>query len=422
MRAKPSHMCAPLTREDRAAAVALGERRAEQLDHLVALRERQHHHRADGDHPVVDPDQVGAAQRGQAQRHALGGAAAVVGPGDRRDRREAVVAHRIGLRDRRVAEQPLELAVVRRAPEQGAELVRLDPAGEVRLLGRELGGRRAGERRALLRARPVNISARASCQATCARVAGSCTASYALRSRAAPAGPFVSTSACASASSTAVARSGGGGSSSARRRYAAALSAAPFAIAARRGLLEQLGGPGGAAARRGEQLGGDVLGVGARIAQRQRGALVRQLALARRELVVDGVADERVHERERRLGTEDLRAHERARRAGDGRLVELGERGDDGQRRALAEHAHRPGDGGGSGGEPGEAEQDGAGDGARADGAHRRRRGRRRGARPRPRACAGAGAGAAGCRPWRRGRRGRTPGRRRRRAPPARAP
>ena len=134
--------------------------------------------------------------------------------------------------------------------------------------------------------------------------------------------------------------------------------------------LQQLGDPRLAARGRHEQLRRDLLAGRAVVAQHAGRALVLQLALGGRELVVDGVAHERVHEAQRRLGAQDLRAHERPRRAGHGRLVELGERGDDGQLGALAQHAHRARHRRGVRGEPGEAEQDGAGDGARADGAH----------------------------------------------------
>ena len=63
-----------------------------------------------------------------------------------------------------------------------------------------------------------------------------------------------------------------------------------------------------------------------------------------RHLAVDGVADERVDEGQRRLGAQDLRAGQHAGGRGDRRLVDLGERGDGGEARALAEHRDRAGD------------------------------------------------------------------------------
>ena len=86
--------------------------------------------------------------------------------------------------------------------------------------------------------------------------------------------------------------------------------------------------------------------------------------------MVDGVADERVHEAGRRLRAQDLGAGERGHRARDLRLVEAGDAGDGGQVRALAQHRDGAGDGRGLAGEPGEPQQDGARDGARADRAH----------------------------------------------------
>ena len=75
-----------------------------------------------------------------------------------------------------------------------------------------------------------------------------------------------------------------------------------------------------------------------------RGARVQQLALAERQALVDGVADERVHEPGRRLGAQDLGPRERGHRARDLRLVEPGDAGHGGQVGALAEHGDGAGD------------------------------------------------------------------------------
>ncbi len=101
--------------------------------------------------------------------------------------------------------------------------------------------------------------------------------------------------------------------------------------------LQQLRGPGGAAARREQQLRRDLLDVRARLAEHLRRALVLQLALGGRELVVDGVAHERVDEAERRLGADDLRADELARR----RRPPRARRGRPARRRAGARRSPR---------------------------------------------------------------------------------
>jgi hypothetical protein len=104
------------------------------------------------------------------------------------------------------------------------------------------------------------------------------------------------------------------------------------------GRVEQVDRPGVAAGRRMEQLGGDLLDAGALVAQHARGPLVLQRALGGRQLVVDGVADQRVDEAERRLLAQDLRLDERAGDGGDRALVAAGEGGHGGQRGALPEH------------------------------------------------------------------------------------
>ena len=64
----------------------------------------------------------------------------------------------------------------------------------------------------------------------------------------------------------------------------------------------------------------DLLDPGAGLAQHFRRALVLELALGRRQLVVDRIADERVHEAQRRLGAQDLGADELAGGRRDGPL------------------------------------------------------------------------------------------------------
>ena len=76
--------------------------------------------------------------------------------------------------------------------------------------------------------------------------------------------------------------------------------------------------------------------------EERRGALVEQLALARRQVVVDGRLHQRVHEAEGRLRAEDLGPHELPRRGGDRQGLELGELGDGGEVRSVAEDGDRP--------------------------------------------------------------------------------
>jgi hypothetical protein len=94
------------------------------------------------------------------------------------------------------------------------------------------------------------------------------------------------------------------------------------------------------AARRGEQLRRDQLGRGAEVHECSRCALVQQLALRRGEVVVDGVAHQRVHEAERRLRPQDLRAGERAGGRRHAMLVRLGHRRDGRQAGAVAQHRY----------------------------------------------------------------------------------
>ena len=134
--------------------------------------------------------------------------------------------------------------------------------------------------------------------------------------------------------------------------------------------MQQPRGVGVAAPRRVHELAGDLVQRRAGVAQDARGARVQQLALAERQAVVDGVADQRVHEPGRRLGAQDLGARERRHRARDLGLVEPGDARHRRQVGALAEHGDRAGDGGRLAGQPREPQQHGARDGARADRAH----------------------------------------------------
>jgi hypothetical protein len=153
--------------------------------------------------------------------------------------------------------------------------------------------------------------------------------------------------------------------------------AAPAGLAGRR--AQQPDGGAVAAARRVQELGGDLLRRRAGTGEHVGGAPVQELALAGRHVDVHDVAHERVDVAERRLGPQDVRPRQLSRGAGDGRLVEAGQRGDDRQPRAVAEHGHGARDRNGVGRQPRQPQQDGARHRAGPDLAHRRRTGRARG-------------------------------------------
>ena len=92
------------------------------------------------------------------------------------------------------------------------------------------------------------------------------------------------------------------------------------------------------AGRHGEQLRRDHLGRGTEVHQRSRRALVQQLSLGRGEVVVDGVAHQRVHEAERRLRPQDLRPRQGASGNRDTVLVNLGQRRDCREPGTVAQH------------------------------------------------------------------------------------
>ena len=110
------------------------------------------------------------------------------------------------------------------------------------------------------------------------------------------------------------------------------------------GLVQQRGDVAVALRRDGEQLRGDLVGRRPERLEDPHRALVPQRALPERQLAVDGVAHERVHEAQRRVRAQDLRAGEDGGGAGQRGLVDLGQRRDRGQARALAQDGHRAGD------------------------------------------------------------------------------
>jgi hypothetical protein len=77
--------------------------------------------------------------------------------------------------------------------------------------------------------------------------------------------------------------------------------------------------------RAAQKVRGDPLRFGSCLGEEPRGARVCVLPLGRRELLVDGRPDQRVHELERRLGAEDVDPREGRGRVGDRPLVEARE-------------------------------------------------------------------------------------------------
>ena len=168
----------------------------------------------------------------------------------------------------------------------------------------------------------MNSSARPSAWAASARAGGSSSRSNASVRCSTAAGPSVIPSARPSSSSSAGRHAVG---CRLRQRPAQVGDAALRRAAGHRRaprLAQQRGHPLLAALGSREQVRRDLLGRRAGVAQHARRLLVLQLALAERQLLVHGVAHERVDEAEREVRPQDLGARERARGVGHARLVE----------------------------------------------------------------------------------------------------
>ena len=165
----------------------------------------------------------------------------------------------------------------------------------------------------------------------------------------------------------------------------------------RRRLAQPLDHPRVAARRRRHQLRRDPLRRGAELEQQPRRARVLEPAPRRRQLAVDRVAHQRVHER--LVRAQDLGPHERVDRLRRLVLGHLGQRGDRRQPRLLAQHRDRARDHAPPA--RGAARAAAAPSATPPAGRSRapRRRARRRARPSRPRARSAAGAAAAGCRP-----------------------
>lgn len=135
-----------------------------------------------------------------------------------------------------------------------------------------------------------------------------------------------------------------------------------------------LGIPSG---RNREQVRGHLLGGRPGIHQHSRRASVLEFAITRREIPIDRVADERMHEAQRRLGAQDLGASEGASRRRHVGLVEAGERSDGRDVGGVTEDGDGLGDPNGRVGQAGQAQQHRAGERAGPDLAHRRGAGSR---------------------------------------------
>jgi hypothetical protein len=133
------------------------------------------------------------------------------------------------------------------------------------------------------------------------------------------------------------------------------------------GLAQHGRDPSLAASRYRQQMGRHHLRRRPEIHQQLRRTLVLKLPLRCRELVVDGVAHERMHEAHRGLDPQDLRLRQYAAGIGDAALVELREPRGRGQPGAIAEHRQRTRDRHGVGGQPRQAQQHRARHGPRAD-------------------------------------------------------
>jgi hypothetical protein len=106
-----------------------------------------------------------------------------------------------------------------------------------------------------------------------------------------------------------------------------------------------------------QEVRGDLFLRGAKRDKHRGRPLVLQLALPWRQVVVDGRLHEWVHEAERWLGSKDLGAHQLSCRGGDPRRLELRKLGDNGDLDPVAEHGDRPRDLNGVRRQPGKTEQ-----------------------------------------------------------------
>ena len=125
-----------------------------------------------------------------------------------------------------------------------------------------------------------------------------------------------------------------------------------------RGGAQHLDGRRAAASGRAQQVGGHLFGRCALPLQEAGGPLVVQRPLARRQVVVDGFADQRMDEAETVLVGEDLSAAQGVERGGDLGLGPLREGRDRRQLGGVAEHRDRPGRCRDLGGQPAQPQRD----------------------------------------------------------------
>ena len=309
--------------EQRAAAVSERAQLLPTRDRLLAVGQRQHHQRGDGEQGRVDLDQHVVGKRPLRQRRAAVGVRPGHRQAERDHRREHLGAGSLALDDLRVEVLHARAAhsVARGRELRGAQrLPRVDQlrrrlrGGLPRHRGRLVSGRREEERP---RERARRVRAQLRILEALPRVA----------------------------------QVGGGGRPGRQHLGQPQLEQQAGPALGRRRLLDRAGeqrhrgvrralgarggGSGGehvddpriAAARRGQQVRRDLLRRRLVLGEQRGRASVAHDALRERHLVVDRVAHERVHEPGGRLRHEDLGAGER--RRGDGRLLErhAGQRG-----------------------------------------------------------------------------------------------
>ena len=134
---------------------------------------------------------------------------------------------------------------------------------------------------------------------------------------------------------------------------------------------QQLHGDGTPPAGCPQEVGGDLLGGRTLLPQDARGPLVVQCPLPGGQVVVHGLPDERVDERQVVLVGEDLAPAQRVQRGGHLVLGQPGERGDRRQPGGLTEHGNRSRRGGDRARHPAQPQRHQGRDGPRAHRAHR---------------------------------------------------
>ena len=327
--------------EQRPPPARLLERRLRGLHGLVAVGEREHDDRRDEHQSGVGGQQRAPGERAQRQLDAVVGRAAAVRPFHGRRRLEHAGARSAVLDARAVLGQPGHRLRLVGAEVHDGELERLQRPAQVEQLGRQLRRGVAGHLCRLRGGAGEHQRAREhpGRQPAGQRVAQQVVGLPQVDGR-----------------RPAVHEHLGGAQLEENLHPAAGLRrlgerapqvgdrALGRALVHRRaaGLVEELRHPHLSARRGQQQMRRHLLALAARVEHGAGRAAMPELALAGRQLVVDGVTYERVDEAERRVGPQDLRSSQRARRFGHAGLVESGQSRDHRQPRVLPEHGHGP--------------------------------------------------------------------------------